>query len=92
MTAVNRLREHDHKAGFLVPIDPERHALERRIEHAKERIAEDLRVASALFQGVATRAGRGAGRLALLGGVLVAGAILVALRWRAQRRIRITWR
>lgn len=77
----------------MVPVDPERHALEMRIEHAKSRIVEDLNRASDLFRDVASRTGRGVGRLALISGVVVAGAIVLAIaRLRNRRRIRITWK
>ena len=90
---VNRLSERAPEPETMVPIDPERHALEMRIEHAKARIVEDLNRASLLFRDVASRASRGAGRLALISGIVVAGAILLAVaRMRSRRRIRITWK
>ena len=89
---VNRLSEQRPGDDTLVPIDPERHALEMRIEHAKGRLVEDLERASALVRQVATRAGRGLGTLAVLSGILVAGLAVAALvRWN-RRQIRIRWR
>ena len=35
---VNRLSERESDTSTLVPVDPERHALEVRIEHAKNRV------------------------------------------------------
>lgn len=90
---VNRLSERAPEPDTLVPVDPERHALQMRIEHAKSRIVEDLNRASDLFRDVAARTGRGLGRLALISGVVVAGAILMAIvRTRGRKRIRITWK
>jgi hypothetical protein len=89
---VNRLSEQQSTTGTLVPVDPERHALEARIEHAKNRIVEDLNRASGLVRDAAARAGRGLGRLAVYAGVVVAGVIALAIARRTRRRIRITWR
>ncbi|MFT3773736.1 MAG: hypothetical protein QM820_50835 [Minicystis sp.] len=87
------MSEREPEPDTLVPVDPERHALEMRIEHAKSRIVEDLNRASSLFREVASRTGRGIGRLALISGAVVAGAILMAIvRMRSRRRIRITWK
>ena len=78
--------------GTLVPVDPERHALEMRIEHAKGRLVEDLERASAALRQAASRAGRGLGTALALGAALVAGiAIAALLRWN-RRQIRIRWR
>jgi hypothetical protein len=90
---VNRLIERAPEPVPPSPIDPERHALEMRIERAKGRIVEDLNRAGTLFREVASRTTRGVGRLALISGVLVAGAIALAIvRLRSRRRIRITWK
>lgn len=89
---VNRLSERVPEPVTLVPVDPERHALERRIELAKSRIIEDMNRAGNLVREVASRAGRGAGRALLIAGVVVAGAILIALVRTRGRRIRITWK
>ncbi len=89
---MNRLSEQQPSTGTLVPVDPERHALEVRIEHAKNRIVEDLNRASGLVRDAAFRAGRGLGRLAVAAGVVVVGVIALALARRGRRRIRITWR
>ena len=89
---VNRLSSPRPGNGTLVPVDPERHALEMRIEHAKGRLVEDLERASAAVRQVASRAGRGLGTALVLGGILVAGIALTAiLRWN-RRQIRIRWR
>lgn len=89
---VNRLSERESDTSTLVPVDPERHALEVRIEHAKNRIVEDLNRASALVREVASRAGRGLGRVAVLAGVVVVAAIAAVISRRHRRRVRITWR
>ena len=90
--SVNRLSERAFDRATLLPVDPVRHALQARIEGAKTRIVEDLNRATALVQDAATRAGRGLGRLALLAGLVVAGAILAVARARRRRRIRVVWR
>ena len=89
---MNRLSEPRPGDDLLVPVDPERHALEMRIEHAKGRLVEDLERASAAVRRAASRAGRGLGTALVLGGILVAGLALTALlRWN-RRQIRIFWR
>lgn len=90
--AVNRLSARAPEPEDVVPVDPARHALERRIEQAKGRIAEDFDRASTLFREVATRTGRGVGRLVVIGAVLVAGSVLLTWALRSRRRIRITWK
>jgi hypothetical protein len=88
---VNRLSERQGGNDTLVPVDPERHALQVRIEHSKERIVEDLQRASALVRGAAARAGRGLGTIFVVAGLAIAAAIVAALVQR-RRRVRITWR
>jgi hypothetical protein len=75
-----------------VPVDPERHALEMRIEHAKQRILEDFDRASVLVRQVARQTSRGLGTLVVASVVLVAGAALATLLRRRRRRLRVTWR
>jgi hypothetical protein len=89
---VNRLSEQRPGDDTLVPVDPERHALEMRIEHAKNRIVEDLERATARFREAARRTGRGLGTLAVVSGLLLAGVVVAALVRARRRRIRITWR
>lgn len=90
---VNRLSERAVDRATLVPVDPERHALQARIEHAKERIVEDLNRATVLVRDAAGRAGRGAGWLALVAGLVVASVVILAItRARSRRRIRIVWK
>jgi hypothetical protein len=89
---VNRLSEREPDSVTLVPVDPERHALEMRIEHAKHRLVEDLNRASGLVRDVAASAGRGLGRLAVFSGVFVAGVLVALMVRRHRRRLRITWR
>lgn len=91
-THVNRLSEHSLEGGTLVPADPERHALEMRIEHTKSRIVADLNRASDLVRDVVSRAKRGLGTLAVVSGVLVAGIVVAALFRRNRRRVHIQWR
>lgn len=89
---MNRLSERAPEPDPYGPVDAERHALERRIEHAKSRLVEDLQRASGLLREAAARTGRGVGRLALLAGLCVAGAVLFLAVRRRGRRIRITWK
>jgi hypothetical protein len=87
---VNRLSEPHPGAGTPAPVDPERHALEVRIEHAKSRIVEDLDRAVTLVRGAAARAGRGLGTLAALTGVFLAAIVITAVVRRRRPR-RIPW-
>jgi hypothetical protein len=89
---VNRLSVRGPEPENLSPIDPERHALEMRIEHAKGRLAEDIGRAERALREVASRTGRGIGRAAMITAVVVAGALLVSLMRLRRRKIRITWR
>ncbi len=89
---VNRLSDLRQGSDTLVPVDPERHALEQRIELAKARIAEDLDRASGLVRGVVSRAGRGLGLLGLCAAGLVLAGLVTAGWRRRRRRIRIIWR
>jgi hypothetical protein len=89
---VNRLSEQRHGDATLVPVDPERHALEMRIEHAKSRIAEDLESAFSLVRQVASRTGRGLGALVVVSGLVLAGMVVAVLTWRNRTRARIRWR
>ncbi len=89
---MNRLSEHPHEDGTLVPVDPERHALEVRIERAKGRIVEDLDRASGLLRDVARRAERRFGTALVLSGIFLGGLVIAALVRRSRRRVHITWR
>jgi hypothetical protein len=89
---VNRLSEHSLESGTLVPADPERRALEMRIEHAKSRIVADLNRASGIARDLAARTRRGLGTLAVVSGIVVAGIVVAALFRRNRRRVHIQWR
>lgn len=89
---VNRLSEHNVEGGTFVPADPERRALEMRIEHAKSRLVADLNRASGIVRNVALRARQGLGTVVVVSGILVAGIVVVALFRRNRRRVRIQWR
>jgi hypothetical protein len=89
---VNRQSQRRLEDDTLMPVDPERHALEMRIEHAKNRIAADLERALGLVRSAASRAGRGLGTLVVVAGVAVAAVVLgIALRLK-HRRVTVRWR
>jgi len=87
---VSTLNERATTSAPLVPVDPERRALETQIEQAKHRLVRDLNRASKLLRHAAGTAGRGLLRVALLGAVVVVG--LVAALLRRRHRIRVTWK
>lgn len=89
---MNRLSEHQPQGGTLVPVDPERHALEVRIELAKGRIVADLNRASGLVRNVVRRTGRTFGTALVTSGLILGGLLLAAFVRRRRRRVRITWR
>ena len=89
---VNRLSEHQYDGGTLSPVDPERHALEVRIERAKGRIVEDLNRASGLLRDVVRRTSRTFGTVLVASGMILGGLVIAALVRRSRRRVRITWR
>jgi hypothetical protein len=89
---VNRLSERRPEDATLVPVDPERHALEMRIEHAKSRLVEDLNRASALVKNLASRAGRGVGTLAVVAGVTLVAVVLTLAIRRKRRQVTVRWR
>jgi hypothetical protein len=86
------MRAQEPGRGTLVPVDPERHALEMRIEHAKARIVEDVNRASGLLREIASSARRGLGWLLVGACALIAGGAALALARRQRRRIRVTWK
>jgi hypothetical protein len=88
---VNRHSQRRLEDDTLVPVDPERHALEMRIEHAKSRIVADLERALGLVRNAASRAGRGLGTLAVVAGVALAAVVIgIAFRLR-HRRVTVRW-
>jgi hypothetical protein len=88
---VNRLSEHSVEGGTLMLADPERRALEMRIERAKSRIVADLNRASGLVHDVASRARHRLGMLAVVSAVFVTVILVAALFLRNRRRVRILW-
>jgi hypothetical protein len=89
---VNRLRSEQWDERPLEPVDPERHALEMRIEMAKGRLMEDLERASAAMRRAASRAGWGVGTAVVVSGILLAGLALTLLVRGTRRQIRVLWR
>jgi len=87
---VSTLNERATASAPLVPVDPERRALETQIEQAKHSLVQDLNLATKRVRHAAGTAGRGLVRVALLGAVVVVG--LVAALVRRRHSIRITWR
>jgi hypothetical protein len=93
---VNRLSEPRPTSDALAPYDQVRHALEARIELAKERLFADLDQAQKQLRSVASGAARGVARritrAMLVGGVLVLGIVAALVLRRPQRRVRIVWK
>ena len=93
---VNRLPEHRPARAELAPYDQVRHALEARIELAKERLFADLDQAQKQLRTVAAVAALGVAkrvmRAVLLSGVVVLGIVTALVLRRQQRRIRIVWK
>jgi hypothetical protein len=77
-----------------VPADPERRALEVRIDLAKARLFQDLNRVSTIAKLTARRAAgaasRGLLRVAVIGGLLLVG--LVSAFIRRRRRLRVVWK
>jgi hypothetical protein len=93
---VNRLPEPRPTRAELAPYDLVRHALEARIELAKERLFADLDTAQKQLRGVAASAASGLAkrmtRAVLVGGVVVLGLVAALVLRRQQRRLRIVWK
>jgi hypothetical protein len=94
--AVNRLPEHRPARAELAPYDLVRHALEARIELAKERLFADLDVAQRQLRTFTASAAQGLAkrvtRAVLLGGVVALGIVAALVLRRQQRRLRIVWK
>ncbi len=69
-----------------------RHALEARIELAKERLFADLDEAQKQLRRVASNAGRGLVRAVLVGSVVVLGLVAALVLRRQRKRLRVVWR
>jgi hypothetical protein len=93
---VNRLPEPRPVRAELAPYDQVRHALEARIELAKERLFADLNQAQQQLRTVAAGAARGVARrvtrAVLVGGVVLLGLVAALVLRRQQRRLRIVWK
>jgi hypothetical protein len=89
---VNHTREHHKEQTALVPTDTRRHALEARIELAKERLVADLNQASMIVKQAASTASRSLTRILALGALLVGGLVAAFVARRRNRRIRVTWK
>ncbi len=80
----------------LAPYDLVRHALEARIELAKERLFADLDQVQLEVRGVAASAASALAkrvtRAVLVGSVVVLGIVAALVLRRQQRRLRIGWR
>jgi hypothetical protein len=87
---VNTLNERTTTSAPLALVDPDRRALEARIEQAKNRLVQDLNRASRLVRRAAGTVGRGVLRAAVVGGLIVAALAVAFVRRR--HRIRVTWR
>jgi len=87
---VNTPNEQTGQGAPLVRVDPERRAIDLRIEHAKNRLIQDLNRASTLFKRAAGTASRTVQRILLVGGLLAVGLLVAFIRRR--HRIRVTWK
>lgn len=89
---MNRIPEPRPARAELAPPDPARHALEARIELAKERLFADLDEAQKQLRRVAATTVRGMARALLVGGVVVLGLVAALMLRRQTRRLRIVWK
>lgn len=93
---VNRLPEPRPPRAELAPYDLVRHALEARIEMAKERLFADLDEAQKQLRTFTTSTVQGAAkrvtRAVLLGGLVALGIVAALVRRRQQKRLRIVWK
>ena len=93
---VNRLPEPRPVSAELAPYDLVRHALEARIEMAKERLFADLDEAQRQLRSFTASAARSLAtrvtRAVLVGGVVALGIVAALVLRRQQRRLRIVWR
>ena len=93
---MNRLPEPRPAHAELAPYDLVRHALEARIELAKERLFADLDEAQKQLRQVASTTARGlarrAARAALIGGAVMLGLVAALVLRRQQKRLRIVWK
>lgn len=89
---VNRLPEPRPHRAELAPLDPVRHALEARIELAKERLFADLDEAQKQLRRVASNAGRSMVRAVLVGSAVMLGLVAALVLRHQRRRMRIVWK
>ena len=89
---MNRIPEPRPARAELAPLDPARHALEARIELAKERLFADLDEAQKQLRRVAATTARGMTRALLVGGVVLLGLVAALMLRRQTRRLRIVWK
>jgi hypothetical protein len=93
---VNRLSETQSTRAELVPFDPARHALEARIELAKERLFADLDEAQKQLRQVATttvvRVSRNLTRALLVGGAVMLGIMSALVLRHQHKRLRVVWK
>jgi hypothetical protein len=93
---VNRLPEPRPPRVELAPHDQVRHALEARIELAKERLFADLDQAQKQLRTVAASTARGVAasvtRAVLVGGAVLLGVVAALVLRRQRRRLRIVWK
>ncbi len=93
---MNRLLEPRHPRAELAPYDLTRHALQARIELAKERLFADLDVAQQQLRGVVASTAQSLAmrvtRAVLVGGVVVLGLLAALVLRRQQKRLRVVWK
>lgn len=88
---MNNPNEQATTSAALALVDPERRALEARINLAKRALMQDLNRVSALVKRTAGTAGRSLTRVVALGlGLMAVGLLAVFIR--RHRRLRYTWK
>lgn len=89
---VNRVTEQRKQPTDLLPVDPRERLLGERIEHAKQRLADDLDQAFSMIRETAKGAGRGLARLVIVGGLVVVGLVVALVQRRQRKRLRVVWK
>jgi hypothetical protein len=82
--------ESEHAVRAITLVDPAKQALHSRIETARMDLFADLNRASSILRSAARTARRGLLRVAVVAGLVLAGALVAAARRR--RRLHVVWK